>query len=201
VRALRALGAIAVLIAAVAYFNYGTLSPCGALRETVRQRDGLAAILPDSIVDLVISGQYGALSPGRCISILLEQHGAPKPAQAIQQPIARQQTPQAPAPQDALQAALKQTELASDLCRAKRLRGELPTYAASVRCANPAMIQAFKAAQYRYMDLIDFFAAKRLELAEKIDRNELTEDQAKVEGERAYAGIVKLQQLRDGTTR
>jgi len=49
----------------------------------MRQRDGLAAVLPDSIVDLALSGQYGALSPGRCIGILLEQQSASKPAQAI----------------------------------------------------------------------------------------------------------------------
>ena len=48
------------------------------------------------------------------------------------------------------------------------------------------MIQAFNAAHYRYMDLIETLAAKRLEVAERIDRNELTEDQAKLENAKLY---------------
>lgn len=33
------------LIALALFYDFGTLSPCGILRETVRKRDGLAAIL------------------------------------------------------------------------------------------------------------------------------------------------------------
>src|SRR5713101_3883069 len=118
VRAIGALAVVAAVIAAIVYSNFGTLSPCGVLRETVRQRDGLAAVLPDSIVDLAISAQYGALSPGRCMGILLEQQSAPTPntAQA-----SRQQAPQTARPplngQDALRAALKETEQAAIQCR------------------------------------------------------------------------------------
>jgi hypothetical protein len=39
---------------------------------------------------------------------------------------------------------------------------------------------------YRYIDLIETLAAKRLEVAERIDRNELTEDQAKLENAKLY---------------
>jgi hypothetical protein len=48
------------------------------------------------------------------------------------------------------------------------------------------MIQAFNAAHYRYMDLIETLATKRLQVAERIDRNELTEDQAKLENAKLY---------------
>ena len=78
-------------------------------------------------------------------------------------------------------AAVKVTTQAADECRAKRLSGQLPSHAASAQCANPPMLQAFNAAHYRYMDLIQFFAAKRLELATKIDRGEITEQQGQVE--------------------
>lgn len=66
---------VAALIAIgfVIYLAYGTLSPCGILREKVRQQDDLAALLPDSLVDAAIVAQYGRLSPGRCMSILLDQ--------------------------------------------------------------------------------------------------------------------------------
>jgi hypothetical protein len=186
-----------VLVGVLVLYSYGTLSPCGMLRETVRQRDGLAAVLPDSIVDLVLEGQYGALSPGRCIGILLEQQSAPKPAQAIQQP-QPQASPALTAPvQDPLQRALKVTAQAADECKAKRLSGQLPSHVASVQCANPAMLQAFKAANYRYMDLIQFFAAKRLEMAAKIDRGEMTEQQGQVETQKIYASIQATERQRD----
>jgi len=71
-------------------------------------------------------------------------------------------------------------------CRAKRSVESYPTFAASVQCSNPRMIQAFNAAHYRYMDLIETLATKRLEVAERIDRNELTEDQAKLENAKLY---------------
>jgi hypothetical protein len=41
------------------------------------------------------------------------------------------------------------------------------------------------------MDLIQAFAAKRLELAGKIDRKELTEDRANIEGTRLSGSIVE----------
>lgn len=202
-RTLETLGGIVVLIGAAVFYTYGTLSPCGVLREQVRQRDGLAAVLPDSVVDLAIAGQYGAMSPGRCLGILLEQQGAAKPAQtSLQQtPVTPRPQPQPPTADNPLVAAFKQTEIAADLCRAKRLSGDLPSHAASVQCANPAMIQAFKAAHYKHMDLIEFFAMKRLELATKIDRGELTEDQAKLETQKVYASIQETERRRDSAAR
>jgi hypothetical protein len=201
-RTVQTLCGVVLLVGALVYFNFGTLSPCGVLRETVRQHDGLAAVLPDSVVDLALAGQYGALSPGRCVGILLEQQSASKPAQAIQQPMAPQQVPQqALAPQDALQVALRETQQVIDECRAKRIRGELPTFVASAQCSNPRMIQAFGAAHYRYMDLIAVLAAKRLELGKKIDRKELTEDQGKLENAKLFNDIVAAERQRDSANR
>jgi len=73
-----------------------------------------------------------------------------------QQKIVGFQPPHAPLnDQGALSAPLRETQRAIDESRAKRLSGELPTFAASVQCSNPRMIQAFNAAHYRYMDLIE----------------------------------------------
>jgi hypothetical protein len=77
VRAARRLSAIAALIALVAYSIFGTLSPCSVLRDTARRFDGLAAVLPDSILDQMIEAQYGELSPGRCIAIILNHQKTP----------------------------------------------------------------------------------------------------------------------------
>ena len=59
------------------------------------------------------------------------------------------------------------------------------------------MIQAFRDAQYKYMDLIEGFAAKRVEIATRMDRGELTEDQAKLEAERVFATMQSIEQQRD----
>lgn len=113
----------------------------------------------------------------------LREMGAPLPAQ--------------PTAENPLQRAFKITSLAVDACKARRLRGELPSYVASVQCANPAMLQAFRDAQYKYIDLIEMFAAKRVEIATRMDRGELTEDQAKLEGDRVLATIQSIERQRD----
>ena len=66
-----------VFIVVVVLWNFGTLWPCGVLREAARQRDSLAAVLPDSIVDLALAGQYGPLSPDHCLAILMNNLGTP----------------------------------------------------------------------------------------------------------------------------
>jgi len=69
----------------VLYLDYGTVAPCGILRERVRQevvREGgqlgsfVATAMPDNVLDGLIASQYGALSPGHCVSLLFK--GEPK---------------------------------------------------------------------------------------------------------------------------
>jgi hypothetical protein len=76
-RTIQALGGIVVLIAVAVLLNFGMLWPCGVLREAAQQRDSLASVLPDSIVDLALAGQYGPLSPDHCLAILMNNLGAP----------------------------------------------------------------------------------------------------------------------------
>jgi len=47
------------------------------LRDTARRVDGLAALLPDDILDQIIEAQYGTLSPGRCVAIMLSNKNIP----------------------------------------------------------------------------------------------------------------------------
>jgi hypothetical protein len=51
------------------------------------------------------------------------------------------------------------------------------------------------------MDLIQLFAAKRLELAARQDRNELTQEQADVEGAKIYESLVEAERRRDSGAR
>lgn len=203
-RTIQTLGGVAALIAVAVYWSFGTLSPCGMLRESVRQRDGLAAVLPDSIIDLALAAQYGPLSPGRCLTILINNLSTPvsntvhASRPEIAEPVPRPALQPAPVTaQDPMQWAAQMTVQASNECRAKRLRGELPNHVASAQCANAPMLAAFNEAHYRYMDLIQFFAAKRLELAAKIDRGELTEQQAQLDGNKIYASIQETERQRD----
>jgi Transglycosylase SLT domain len=66
-------------------------------------------------------------------------------------------------------------------CKVKRLSGELKTYVQSAMCSNPGIVRAFGAVNYKRMDLIQGFAAKRSELAEKLDRGQITEAQGERE--------------------
>jgi hypothetical protein len=204
---------VAVLIVVFGPAFLEALSPCEALRESVRKRDWLATILPDSIVDMDIAARYGTLSPGRCLDLLLSQKPitlstSAQPAQPATLPSS---TPPAPPQQtspdlrsngqEALNRATKQAQAAINECKAERLNEELSTAAASVQCSNPRVIQAFDAVHYRYMDLIRALAEKRLEVAQKIDRKELTEDQAQVEYAKLFMELLAAERQRDASAR
>lgn len=122
----------------------------------------------------------------------LSEMGAPLPTQSSQSASTGM-----PTTQDPVQWAGQVTVQAIAQCRDKRLHGELPTYTASIQCSNPIMIAAFKEAHYRYMDLIQFFASQRLEVARKMDRGEMTEQQGQVENQKIYASIQATERQRD----
>jgi len=185
------------------YWNFGTLSPCGVLRESVQQRDGLAATPPDSIVGMDVAAQNGALSPARCLNLFLSQKQillsiAPRLARQSSS-LGGQQSLQGLTSSNriARSEALDQAEHAVDECTTKRLSGVLATFVAAVQCSNPGMIRAFSAVSYGYMDLIKVLAEKRLTLAQKIDRGELTEDQANLENAKLYLELATAERQRD----
>lgn len=72
------------------YLNYGTVAPCSILRERIRQqaaREGgqfgtfIVTAIPDKVLDGLIAAQYGSLSPGHCINLLI--HGVPQQRQPL----------------------------------------------------------------------------------------------------------------------
>jgi hypothetical protein len=77
---------LVVVAASAVYFSYGTIEPCGILREKMRRqatREGgnlggfLATIMPDSLVNGLIVAQYNKpVGPALCIGILI---GSEKP--------------------------------------------------------------------------------------------------------------------------
>ena len=200
---MRVIGAAIIVIGVLIYLSFGTLSPCGMLRESIRKQDTLTAALPDSLVDLALVAQYGALSPGRCIGILLGGQNAPVATKIspVQQTLPQQASRPVSSGEDAMRAALKEAETAINECRAKRLSGELRTYAESAKCSNPRIAQSFNAANYRYMDLIEWLAEQRLQLAYKMDRREMTDEQARAASKKLFTAIVDEERRREAARR
>lgn len=81
-RPLLALFLLVAVGAGALYFRYGTVAPCGILRErehAAAQRGlsaALAAALPDQAVDALLAAQYGPLTPQRCVAVLVGAGGS-----------------------------------------------------------------------------------------------------------------------------
>jgi hypothetical protein len=195
---LKTLSVAAVLAAGAVYLHFGTLSPCGALRETVRRQDGLARILPDGIIDAMIEGNIGPLSPGRCLNALLNGQRTTAPAVATASaPQPDRQAVSAQANSAEMQAAGNEAASAINECKAKRLAGELKSFAQSAQCSNPRIIAAFNRANYRYLDLVTLMTAQRMQIAERLDRNLMSEADANVAYQQAFTDVVTAEKARD----
>ena len=189
--------------------KFGTIAPCGILLAEVRQqasREGgialILAALPDSVLGAMIAAQFGPLTPGRCIVLAL--NGAPvrPPPQAA---------PQGPRPAEpsgqpyvaprqyfqALRQAGAEAHAAEEDCRAKRESGALPSFTASADCSNLRILEAYRKAGYRYMDLIYQMTSKRSQVAEEIDQGKLTEAQGNLAMSQFFTVLVDEERARD----
>ena len=172
-RTVQTVAGVAALFIYLVYWNFGTGSPCGMLRETVRQRDGMTVRPPGGDAELDIEAQNPAQSSAQCLSLFVSQKQVLLPIahlpashtslQAVPQSTSRL----ALANLIARSSALAEAEHAVDECRAKHLTGELPTYAAAVRRSNPHILPAFNAVNYSYQDLIQILIERRLAWAQK----------------------------------
>lgn len=204
----------------IVLFQFGTLDPCGIVRAQVRQQaaragefGALASMLPDGVIDGMLIAQYGPLSPGRCISLAFmggQPPPTPQPAPPVvqdsQPPHSMPITPQtfgqsqfvtSQSPAEALKQAGILADAAVMECRNRRLSGELKTYVESVQCASPKVIEAYRSAGYRYMDLINLMTAKRLELSEKLDNGKITEAQSQLAYAQFMTSVTDIERQRD----
>ena len=93
---LRYVAVVAAIVAVVVYWNFGTFSPCGVLREAMRQRGDVVAIFPDGVIDFAFEAQFGEMSAARCFAMLLKAVTSPLPttgqaSQLSMQPFALRQ--------------------------------------------------------------------------------------------------------------
>jgi hypothetical protein len=66
-------------LVAVMWYQFGTIEPCGILRQRLRVQAasepgvrGIAASsAPDWVIDSFVRARYGALTPWRCVGILV----------------------------------------------------------------------------------------------------------------------------------
>jgi hypothetical protein len=84
-------------------WNFGTFSPCGVLREAIRQRGDLVVIFPDGVIDFAFEAQFGEMSAKRCFAVLLEAVTSPvqitgQTSQLSMQPFAPRQGEQRSSP-------------------------------------------------------------------------------------------------------
>ena len=97
------------------------------------------------------------------------------------------------------EGANRQAASAAAICRSKRLTGEYKTFAESAICANKGMLEAYRSAEYPYMDLITQIGDERLHLSEKVDLRSLSENEARAQmaGYLAQMASVEEQRIRD----
>jgi len=202
---------LAVLL--IVALKFGTVSPCGILRAQVRQeaaRQGgmglLVSALPDSVLDALLASQFGSLSPGRCIALAISGAPVQPPAQNVRPaPTISPVQPNTSPPRNFLssdaQAALRQaaaeTRAAEKECQDKRLSGALPSFAASAACSNPRILEAYRKAGYRYMDLIVQFTSKRAQVAEELDLGQMTKAQGQLAMSQFMTALIDEQRQRD----
>jgi|SRR5579863_9401442 len=194
---LKTLGILAASVAGAVFVNYGTLSPCDALRETVRRQDALARILPDTLITAAIEANAGPLTPMKCVSLLMSKQSIPVASAPAPAPVGPPPQASVSQPQDPMVTAQNEMVAAITECRNKRIDGSLKTFAASAQCANPRIVQAYRKANYRYMDLIEAFTTKRVQISERVDRKQITETDAQVETQKLFASIVEAEKQRD----
>jgi hypothetical protein len=76
----RFVAVLAALLALAIYWTFGTFSPCGVLREAIRQRSDLIATFPDGVIDFAFEAQFGDMSERRCSVVLFEAVTSPVPS-------------------------------------------------------------------------------------------------------------------------
>jgi hypothetical protein len=86
-RMIQLLVLILIVAAGVVYMQYGTVEPCGIVREKLRRQattEGgnvgglLANVTPDSVINGMLQAQYNRpVTPGLCVGILIGTEDPP----------------------------------------------------------------------------------------------------------------------------
>ena len=92
----------------IVYGKYGTVEPCRILRVQVRQEAArqsdfgqfISVATPDSVVDALLSARVGPLTPGKCLTLLLNQYSVRPAVTTPETSAAGQAAPSGPAPVD-----------------------------------------------------------------------------------------------------
>jgi hypothetical protein len=80
-----------------------------------------------------------------------------------------------------MQQAAKEAGAAVGHCKNRRMHSELKTHAQFAACANQAIDVAYQRAGYPYPDLTAALNAKRMDIAQRLDKKQITESQGNKE--------------------
>lgn len=94
-------------------------------------------------------------------------------------------------------SAAKEASEAKAFCAQKYPDGTAKTHLESVQCSNPLIIVAFQKAGFPYMDIIELGNAKRLDIAERLDKGVITINQADLEMKEYGLKLNGITQQRD----
>ncbi len=94
------------------------------------------------------------------------------------------------------QEAFRQANVIREECRQRRLAGELKSYVESARCSQERMRQIIAESGHPYMDLVDLDLAYNMALAQRVDKGELSETDAKLQAAELRTRISSEEQRR-----
>ena len=95
-----------------------------------------------------------------------------------------------------MQNVNKEVAESVEVCENRRRSAVLKNHVQSVKCSNPHIISYFKTAEYPYMDIIGQYTKQRLLVAKKLDKNKMTEEEAKLELDKFIRSIHSEEQGR-----
>jgi hypothetical protein len=184
-------GAIAAIVVWQSKSHVPLPEACEEAREQLKQLatndGGLASIvasIPEGALDSAADERVAGQSSEQCTAIL-SQTNAGLEALSHEAWGAK------------MMQAGSQTRTAMRECREKREKGELKTHVESVQCSNTVLSSAYQNAGYPYMDLVARIAAKRLALAEGLDKSVMSSTENPVEFGRLSLDIAEEERQRN----
>jgi len=98
-----------------------------------------------------------------------------------------------------MKQAAKEAGISVNRCKNRRMHSEFKSHVQFATCVNQAIDIAYERAGYLYPDLTAAMNAKRLDIAQRIDKKQITESQGNEEFSAFSAQMSKEEIVRDKT--
>ena len=108
-----------------------------------------------------------------------------------------QEAPRVASYEQRMQKAAKEASTAVNHCKNRRVHSELKTHAQFAVCINQAIDIAYQRGGYLYPDLTEALNARRLDIAKRVDKKQITESQGNSEFAEFSAQMAKEETTRN----